>query len=318
MICPFYQNIIKHNKMRIILLIICSISFYHNASAQNNWASIGTEWYYSLPDENGNPLYSYEKYTSIKDTVIEGKTCKIVKSPYSMEVMYEENNRVFYRFGESFKLIYDFGANIGDTVSFDFKSYSPGSLNVDTTYTVACIVSKIDTLLVENAEIKQYFTSIIPIEGLDHLVWPTEFNYRERMGYEFDFMFVLSIPSLGFMHNLRCFNDYDINYTSDWWKSQNKLCDFSLLTALQNKNALESLTVYPNPVIDELTIRSALIDNMNNFKVLIFDNAGRKILDETMHNPSQKIDIQSLSSGMYYLSVIYENHFFKPHKIVKL
>lgn len=66
---------------------------------------------------------------------------------------------------------------------------------------------------------------------------------------------------------------------------------------------LEALTVYPNPVIDEINVAAKDVDEEIMFTMFGVD--GRKVLEET-HEPGEiTIDIanKSLSTGVYFLRV---------------
>ena len=108
--------------MKLILVFVLLLFVCMSGSTQSKFAPNGAEWYYSDPGLfSSNPLNSYEKYITKGDTVIEVKICKIIRRQNFSEVMYEENNKVYYRYKNDFKLIYDFAVNIGDTIKFDFN-----------------------------------------------------------------------------------------------------------------------------------------------------------------------------------------------------
>lgn len=66
---------------------------------------------------------------------------------------------------------------------------------------------------------------------------------------------------------------------------------------------LESLSVYPNPVIDEINI--AAVDVDEEIMVTMFSIEGRKVLEETYEGGDVKIDLRgkSLNSGVYFLNI---------------
>lgn len=66
---------------------------------------------------------------------------------------------------------------------------------------------------------------------------------------------------------------------------------------------LESLSVYPNPVIDEIHIAAKDVDE--EIMITLFDVQGRKVLEERHAGGDIKIDIKSrsLNTGIYFLQM---------------
>ena len=66
---------------------------------------------------------------------------------------------------------------------------------------------------------------------------------------------------------------------------------------------LVELSVYPNPVIDEINI--AAVDVDEEIMVTMFSIEGRKVLEETYEGGDVKIDLRgkSLNSGVYFLNI---------------
>ena len=105
-------------KVATFFLLICTtLSF-----AQNDWLPTGTTWtfehsYFSTPQTDVN------EHTIIGDTIIQSKTCQIVRrSKTSCDIrpiedyLYKQNDSLFYYDStkEDFSLLYDFSAEIGE------------------------------------------------------------------------------------------------------------------------------------------------------------------------------------------------------------
>lgn len=71
--------------------------------------------------------------------------------------------------------------------------------------------------------------------------------------------------------------------------------------------------IYPNPVTDGLTIRS---EKVENFTCKVQNMEGRVVMDVEMVS-GQKIDMQSLVSGPYIISLFVDNQFVESFKIIK-
>lgn len=78
----------------------------------------------------------------------------------------------------------------------------------------------------------------------------------------------------------------------------------------ESQTSMESF-VYPNPVIDFLTI-----DTPIGSRLVLYDNAGRLIWEETTDNENQKIDFSDLKTGVYFLNQV-ENEQTRVIKIFK-
>lgn len=287
--------------------------------AQTQWAPIGAEWYYSAPGVENNPLQGYTRYVSDRDTLIEDKICRIIQAGNHIHIMRMEDNKVYYHFNDDFRLIYDFGAKVGDTVSFDFRSET--FYGIDTTYAVECIVDKIDTIIVNGMNLRKYQTSVIIREDLYWLSWPIEYIYTERIGYEPDFMFVLWGPVAGDPKiDLRCYRDKDIFFMTDWWASMNLDCDHSEPTgSIQIDDFFgETLVVFPNPTTGIINLTLSKKIRKENFEVIVYDMTGKKVYSSNLQSEQETIDLSHLPGGVYHISIRNNGLMYKPFKLLKL
>jgi hypothetical protein len=85
---------------------------------------------------------------------------------------------------------------------------------------------------------------------------------------------------------------------------------------------IENITVYPNPVVDELKI-SFRISHRSTAKVSLFNNIGKQIYtqetDVEFGNNIISIDIRSKSiePGVYFIQIVSENQTITRKLIVK-
>ena len=80
---------------------------------------------------------------------------------------------------------------------------------------------------------------------------------------------------------------------------------------------LDGIVVYPNPVVDELTI---FTDNNELFGITLFAVDGRKVLTQTVEDTQleHRIELSHLSKGVYVLRLLMkENPQAKMFKIIK-
>ncbi len=90
-----------------------------------------------------------------------------------------------------------------------------------------------------------------------------------------------------------------------------------LFTGLTNQDILEGFNIYPNPVRDIVTLD---IKNSNNVFIQIFDVSGKDVYLNQISNQGhfihENLDLSSLSDGVYFLKINYNNK-VKSLKFVK-
>src|SRR5687768_12556743 len=106
--------------MKKLLLLIFAIFTFIHTNAQT-WAPIGAEWTYGITNHAGPEKY-YENWVVRGDTVIEGKSCRLIRVegrnlPQHMKfITYEDSNIVYwYNFNDTFTVLYDFNKNKGES-----------------------------------------------------------------------------------------------------------------------------------------------------------------------------------------------------------
>ncbi len=78
----------------------------------------------------------------------------------------------------------------------------------------------------------------------------------------------------------------------------------SMTTQVLGVSELQTLkfSLYPNPVKDKLNI--VLSSETNNATVTIYNVLGNKVMNKSLNNVFNKIDISNLSSGIYLVKVV--------------
>ncbi|MBK7818751.1 MAG: T9SS type A sorting domain-containing protein [Sphingobacteriaceae bacterium] len=90
------------------------------------------------------------------------------------------------------------------------------------------------------------------------------------------------------------------------------VADCTGLTQLSNQ--LGSVSVYPNPANDQLTITNAKFDNAS---LIISDAAGRIIISQSVSSNEEKVNVAQLANGVYLLRIKQGNATLKTIKLVK-
>ena len=287
---------------KTILLILIAISSQIYAQ---EFAPIGAIWHYS--QRTINPaLNSFKTIESITDTTINGIQCKKmieVERDYdtigtTYHYMYSENDSVFFLADNDFQLLYDFGAEAGDTIILDYFSTHDGS-------PLKMIIDSTGSLIINNDErIIQYITCG---DGIS-----VEFGQRVIEGIgNTGFMF----PQGCVMWNgpLRCYNDSFTGlflnpfHPAGGWNHQD--CD-QIYTDIEEV-LTNDIMVYPNPVSKSFFIKN--IDKPTEYRII--DLFG-KILKNGTIETSNEIRVDELLKGVYILEVRIENQ-LTIKKIIK-
>ncbi len=107
--------------MNIGLFLGLSISALNSLYSQSNtheWASLGTIWNYKGCTFYGNTTFPVP-FISQKDTLIEGKTCKVIYHDiidYYRFYLYTSGDTVYQYVDSAFRVLYNFNLEPGDTL----------------------------------------------------------------------------------------------------------------------------------------------------------------------------------------------------------
>lgn len=74
------------------------------------------------------------------------------------------------------------------------------------------------------------------------------------------------------------------------------------------------LSVYPNPVINYLTLKT---DDNSNLSYQLYDLQGRVIENKKVSNNTTNINLEEQPTATYFLNVIKDNQVVKTFKIIK-
>lgn len=284
------------NAYLLIALLIFSFQF---ASAQN-FAPVGAKWYYTQYSATG-PEIGYTYLESLKDTVFNGVECReIGGSPsmcaWSAHYMYDSNDSVFFWHPErdEFCLLYNFGAQVGDTWTVYHISSDFGSGQIDSSIVH---VDSIETEIIDGQVLRTLdISQLNPTQDY----WVAGGRIVERIG-NMGYLF----PSYGACDpvpgNLRCYQDSVINFHQGSYE-----CDEVISSIVESDEVV--LSVYPNPT-DGLIV----IDLLPRMKDLIFrvlDMSGRLVLEKRLNNMNDRIqcDLTALNAGIYFAEVQTENN----------
>jgi hypothetical protein len=314
-VLSWYNQIITH--FMLIALLSLNTEFANAQAAA--WASIGAKWWYNSPQYDAAIDAHYTFLECTGDTIINGKSCSVISDSL---FMYQENDSVFYWFNNEFRLIYDFSANVNDTIKLTYKAgiYNDSTHSVfnikDTVIEHLVVVESIDTVLVSGKLLKRFHVSIQA--DSTYYFYPFKmsgnYNYTEQIGSNYFLIDeVFGQPSI-YDHSikLRCYSDNSIDeYKSDWWKTYNKACDYSLHV----NDAFDDsfFTIYPNPANEIINIESS--ENIQSIE--IYNLAGQLLIHQQLNTKYSAIDIEQLNKAVYIVKIKVNEADIQVHKFVK-
>ncbi len=271
------------------------ISMHYNTIEQD--FPILSEWYYEIEWENGNITYQHLEYAA--DTTIGTQRPKIIvrsnthydrdsETEVTHEYIYEQNNKVYWwnKDLQEFTVLYDYAAEAGD--EWEIKVGTESILvHVDS---VGVFEYDGDTRkMLHISDAGNIFNGDIVV-GYGHM---TSFFPEKLMRHNADFT----------VNGLRCYwvDDALLYHNGE------EDCDaiYSEIHGVEEdgpSTGSEAFTVYPNPangVLFVQTLRATSLPAQYRITNLI----GQNMLTGNISDEIQKIDIESLPSGMYFISV---------------
>lgn len=278
------------------------LTFLPLIGSAQSWAPVGAKWYYTQPGPGNNPYYDYTLYEVTKDTVVNGKRASFIESPHGTEIMYQDEQEVFYYQDGSFHKVFDFGAAEGDTVTFEIRSYArENSTELDTILSVQGVLQEVSTVNGSSRPLNQYVFKYIPLPDMEHLVWGGNV-YVEEVGYVGEFMEFIRPPTTGSDAGLRCFQSPALSFTGTWWAMQNKPCDYASRTGIHEATEPQPLTIRQEGTWLYLNLE----EPGGQYRIL--DATGRAVAAGQVQG--QRIHTGQLSGGVYFLTLGQEGEVF--------
>lgn len=284
-----------------IILCLISLSAYNQI---NEFAPIGAKWWYSTtePEAGGGPL----TITSIKDTLIDGKSCSIlIFDPLPNAVIdndslliYQDDFKIYRYFPQlsNFYPLYNFALGPGD-------SYFCYTLGLDLLLD-SILITIVDTTTetINSTPLKKQI-----IQTTGNYDWGTDV-------YEILGNMQMLLPVYGVVEiiegPLRCYEDINLGHFETGIVSD---CDEIVTNILELNSPI--INIYPNPADNTLIINSGIQNTLS--KVEIIDiNGITKVEYLAPESVNNTFDISNLSTGIYIVKISYLNsiHFFTLFK----
>lgn len=315
----------KNKTISTILLIFIIISF---AQSQTNidWNAPNATWVYSMISMSS---VEYYKLQQVGDTIIANQDVKKIDvwniSFYSThpvvlgrhdkyvrsEYMYESNDSIFRYQDSTFVLLYDFGAQAGESwiVHGNDNHICHQFANADT-----------DTIMVEENTIEQYENYNLETMTIsDGGNWSLGSEVIKGIG-SLKTPFPQSVNcngiidgGVGYYQWLSCYHNSEAGFINNLAGGGGDFC-FDLITDNDNVISTDVPIFFPNPTPSIIYFSNKYKDK--NFKLKIFDVYGK--LHLTIPNASDNIDIKHLPRGIYFVNIFDEKGLFFTEQIIKM
>jgi len=293
--------------------------FFNAFLFSQTWIDAGAEWHYRY---YGFSDLGFYKVNYVADTIIDGKVCqKLEQSKYVFSV--DQNNRWYY-FGvntlepeftylsgdtvfryknNKFNILYNFGAQPGDTwdLGIDTNQWlcSKSIIEVDSVKTITINEMPLRCLFVRpHANSSGYFYGwvIEKFGASSGYLFPLENNCDSLLAIELDDI------------NFSCYKDDSfplINYTD-------KDCEYYWDLINVPEFTIDKISISPNPIIDKLTVNVSENSAIENIRIFNLQGELKGVYDNS------NINICDYQSGLYLLEVRLTDGKTIRKKIIKI
>lgn len=292
----------KGFSMAFLLLTFLPDTMICQDTTSTVFAPIGAVWHYT-PYMLSEPTVGYFKYEVTKDTFLLGFNAREVacfEYDYSIQGSVRHNDldqyvstlgdQVYYKVGEQFYLLYDFGAAPGDTIHSRVRDFtifmgciSEFENGADNFHYV---FDSYDTIEIDGLPLRRQFVTTYSDDENNN--WGYYQPIIERIGYTTSggVWWGQGQTCLlgGFNGFLRCYSDNTITYQRP---GLNYDCSF---TKIDEPDAVSSFRIHPNPASDLIQVPEGHT-NLN-----VYDVVG-KVYDVVVKD--DRADISGLAEGMY-------------------
>lgn len=290
------------NQIRLFLTLSALQAFTNAAAQVADFAPVGAKWYYSERAFAPPPFGVFPRVVEVvSKEMYQGKLCSKLIGIGTTNLpsatvpdplfVYSQNDSVFFYslLSGSFELLYDFGAEAGE-------SWVIGGLNTPEGFdSVIVFIDSVSQITVNGTTLKTQHTSC-PYLFFD---WGCEII--AGIGNTF-----FLTPSYGLFESgvggLRCYSDTenDLHFVS-------YPCDTTIVTTnTVEANSILPISISPNPASDQITIQA--IDDKpieEDFQITLSNPLGQVVHQELFPKgtSAHQMNLRPLPSGLYLLTV---------------
>lgn len=278
--------------MKYLVLLSFTLVFTFNCQSQN-FAEKGATWHYTK-HFSFSSTKSYVKVESIKDTVIDGKSCHQLSliggglcNYYESTIfVYEEDSVVYFSLRDTnrFEKLYDFTTKKDSSWTIKYRSYGP----YDDSIWVRVDSTGKKNLNGQDLKLLYVTYGTFPIfHSRTH-----KSQIIEKIGdinYMFNWYMCIDGQNAG---GLRCYRDPSFGVYTSW------IAPSCTATGVQEYDELDLVNIYPNPASSILNL-----ELQNNSTYQILDINGRMLQKNSLLKGKNSIDVHYLKAGIYILQI---------------
>ena len=275
--------------MKRLTITTIALLFLSLQAMNQEWAPIGTKWYYSAYSF-GFPFTNHpDSIESIGDTVINGISCRILSGTAgcsygeSSLYTYGADNKV-YIFNESsgtFSVLYDFAAETGE--SWTIIPPNPADsfqVKVDSVYTRMIDGHLLSVQAISTIDFYSYYSFIGEVyEGIGNSI----FLYPQISTCD---------PWPG---PIRCFTTNETTIHFDTIPCNAVISYISINESFR----IKEIKIFPNPATSFITIN--INEGIAIEEATIYNHLGQKALEAVPANNT--VDVSGLKAGIYFIEV---------------
>jgi hypothetical protein len=312
--------ILKVVKFKFYISLLLPLTIF----GQKEYAPMGAVWNYeghSLDCEGNHIQYRVEK-----EIRIQGKDCSVIYCYTSTDldtvfritpdslIVWEHENKVYFLDKDEFYLLYDFNAEVGDTITYynpvNRGEFSHGygndpELGPDE-FHLRVVGIEINTI---GSQTRKFFATEPVYEFLEFCA--TQEIIIENIGSTSQGLTgdACDYVADGCFGGLACYRNENIEYNGTRiFPTPHPDCDF--LDSNDDLIREEQINIYPNPFLDEINIETKI----NIDEIDVVDVHGQ-ILKTYTHQSN--LELGDLSAGIYFLRIKIKNSVV-DYKIVRL
>lgn len=303
--------------MKVILFLIAILPFYSNAQF---WVEDNAVWHYDYWNLGSGGYY---KVSHVGQSTISSVICEEYKierqssyyvpanggtyiyagtSQFGTEYLHESNDTIFRWDGNSHRVLFDFGAQVGDEWIIDVNQSAMG-ISCNDTSRVTVLAAGIENILGQNYRYLDLFSDQDGYYSLNG-------HFNERFGGDYFLPYYQNCdPTVAvefdIIGNLRCFEDdsMSVNFVSED-------CEY-IITHSGLPTFNKEIEVYPNP-----TAGNMFINNSTIMRIDILSSEGRLIEKLEYEKAVEKFSIDHLKPGVYFLNLHSSNDKIFTKKIL--
>ena len=301
--------------MKLFLFITLLFSAF--SSFSQVWIDQDAVWHYDI--NAGSLFQGFSKYEYTSDSIIQGHSCQVIEknqhrvvnyngiyshSNYQMETnfTYTNGDTVFWLVENEFKVLYNFGAQVGD--SWTIANADPtvecldAIVEVDSIGTVVLNGNNLRWIAFHSQENSSYIFSGKAVErfGLFELtsnspnaLFPVKFDCTDGVFIDY------------YLYNFTCFEDASFNL----YNVTTQDCEYRASLSIDELNDTESgITFYMNQSENALFLSNP--ENSDGISCTIINSLGQHVMNEKplfKNSNTETIDVSNLNPGIYFLHI---------------